>query len=94
MNEIEAAISNLERATISVPEELKCLKNKISVNLQKKKDQDHILDYLKCELRELLDSIEGDKTIIAPVENRKIPKVIFEDDEFSIRPSVRASKRR
>ncbi|MBD3287760.1 hypothetical protein GF337_03060 [candidate division KSB1 bacterium] len=94
MNEIETAISNLERATVPVPEELKGLKNKISVNLQKKKDQDHTLEYLKSELREMLASIEGDNSVIVRTENKKSPKVIFEDDEFSIRPSMRAAKRR
>jgi translation initiation factor 2B subunit (eIF-2B alpha/beta/delta family) len=94
LKEIENAITNLERAAISVPQELKSLKNKISVNLQKKQDQDHTLDYLKFELKELLTSIEEDKTIIAPMNNKRLPKVIIDDDEGSIRPSIRAAKRR
>ena len=94
LEEIENAITNLERAAISVPQELKSLKNKISVNLQKKQDQDHTLDYLKFELKELLTSIEEDKTIIAPMNNKRLPKVIIDDDAGSIRPSIRAAKRR
>ncbi len=94
LKEIENAITNLERSTIPIPEELKNLKNKLLVNLQKKRDQDYTIDYLKYELKELLTSIEKDKTISEAVNNKKLPKVIIDDDEGSIRPSVRASIRR
>jgi len=93
LEEVQKAIANLEKATISIPAELRNLKSKLEIQLEKMKGSNELFDFLTSELKEILDTISELKTSLKTPKPTKFPKVVFEDDVAGMRPSVRAGRR-